>query len=216
VDAAAGRASTGASSLEEATAAEAGGLGASGGAEPGADETAGSRSTLVRSRIRGRKAAAITPTTAMTAEIRKTRPISSPYTARTTDSIGAGNELSCNESLPEAAPGGTWMPAAANRAGISPATRSASTAPSTDTPIVPPSDRKNVTVLVAAPMSRNATVFCTAGRGCAAARSARAPSPPPPAPACAGNLVLEAAVVTGATPAGMSATAVMSPGSRAG
>jgi hypothetical protein len=45
-------------------------------------------------------------------------------------------------------------------------TRLASTAPSTDTPMVPPSERKNVTEPVAAPSSRIGTAFCTASTSC--------------------------------------------------
>ncbi|GAB3960382.1 hypothetical protein GCM10027614_82100 [Micromonospora vulcania] len=59
--------------------------------------------------------------------------------------------------LPEAG-----IPAAARSWVIWSVTRRARTAPSTETPMVPPSDRKNATLALAAPMSLSATVFCTA------------------------------------------------------
>ena len=53
-------------------------------------------------------------------------------------------------------------PAVASPCAVSSPTLAASTAPSTDTPTVPPIERKNETVELAAPRSVGATEFCTA------------------------------------------------------
>ena len=97
----------------------------------------------------------------MAAEIRKMCPVASPYAARTMCCTASGSAVEV-ERAGAAADRRPGTPAAARSWVIWSVTRWASTAPSTETPIVPPSERKNATDELAAPMSRSGTVFCTA------------------------------------------------------
>src|SRR5690625_7623909 len=66
-----------------------------------------------------------------------------------------------NVSLPAAAALAGSTPARSSPSPTVVATREANTAPSTDTPVVPPKERKKATAPLAAPTSRNGTEFCT-------------------------------------------------------
>ena len=79
--------------------------------------------------------------------------MASAYAARTISWICAGSEATSRLAAadePEAA-----LPSVA---AIDDVTRWASTAPRTETPTAPPRERKNVTLALAAPMFRSATV----------------------------------------------------------
>ena len=74
--------------------------------------------------------------------------------------IGAG--MSLRSMLAPADPAGTWIPAAASPSTASSLTRLPRMAPRTETPMAPPTDRKNATEALAVPMSLAWTVFWTA------------------------------------------------------
>jgi hypothetical protein len=105
-------------------------------------------------------------------------PVASPYALRTICWIAAGSAVTLRS--PDPPPAGT--PAAASCRVIEPATWSASTAPSTETPIAPPSERKNATDALAAPMSRSGTVFCTASTRFCMLMPTPTPTPNMPSP----------------------------------
>ncbi len=102
---------------------------------------------------------AIRATSAIGAAIRKTPPVACPYAASTTWAIGAGRvRTSGSEPSPPVEP----TPIPARPSAVYVVTWVASTAPSAETPIVPPRVRKNATTELAAPSSLIGTVFCTA------------------------------------------------------
>jgi hypothetical protein len=120
-----------------------------------------SRSMVVRSGTSRMNRIATNAATASGAAIRNTRPVASPNAASKTVRTGAGRvDMSGIVLLLLPEPG--FTPILARPELTSLATWWLSTAPSADTPMEPPIERKNATTELAAPMSRCAVLFCTA------------------------------------------------------
>ena len=101
----------------------------------------GRMSTVRRSGRSLMNSTASNATTLMIAEMRKIWPVASPYAARMISSMGAG--MAAMSRLPPAAAAPDGDAGLGQSSAASSVTRLARTAPSTETPIAPPNERKN-------------------------------------------------------------------------
>src|SRR6478672_338144 len=151
-----------------------GNLAAAQAGSPAAAPTSSSwRSMVVRSGTSRMNSTATRAMTAQGAAIRNTCPVAVPKACSKTARTGAGRVAMSGMVLDEP-PAVGWTPSLASPEVTPSTTWWLSTAPSAETPIEPPIERKNATSELAAPMSRWAVLFCTARtRFCMVAPSPR-------------------------------------------